>query len=250
LSHVYEKSDDTTLTPSDLEEGSSLGPNKWLYAYVNKYDPDDWVIGTSYSYGDLVIYNGFSYQCIQSHTSHSINLPSNSPTFWEIIGNHSDLGKVFLPFLSDKVPSRDQFGNIIDPGSGVSKYHPTRPARFVGSIRLNSSSQIVQFILQGSYVAYVGQGANYFLQNGGATSKLGINCRTHVPPTSQVANIYYQFNPGSSIRYMGDSLSWYVVSGEGSGSLIMPITSDNIYYRTENKNHTVSLGVFGFYEEI
>lgn len=157
--------------------------------------------------------------------------------------------KEFVAFVSDKAPTKDQYGNTIASSAQSSKYHPTRDARFVGTFRTDASQNIIEFLLNANYVAYIGQGSNYIMQNGNARTKTAVNCRSLVPPTSLVCNLYFQFNSGTNTRYVGDATSWFITATGGAGSIIMPITNDSVYYMCSGTN-TVSLGIFGYYEDI
>lgn len=42
-----------------------------------------WTVGTAYSVGDLVTYNGATYKCLQAHTSQAGWTPSAVPALWQ-----------------------------------------------------------------------------------------------------------------------------------------------------------------------
>lgn len=45
----------------------------------------DWAVGIYYNVGDIVTYNGDSYQCLQAHTSQSNWKPPNTPALWQLV---------------------------------------------------------------------------------------------------------------------------------------------------------------------
>lgn len=43
-----------------------------------------WVVGKAYAVGDLVMYNGTTYKCVQAHTSQAGWEPPNVPALWSV----------------------------------------------------------------------------------------------------------------------------------------------------------------------
>lgn len=157
--------------------------------------------------------------------------------------------KQFIGFISITAPTKDEYGNTISSDAVQAKYHPTLDARFVGSFKTDSSQNIVKFRLNGNYVAYIGQGYNYVLSGGTQTTKTAVNCRTFVPLTSSLCQVYYELGSGTQVRYIGDETSWYLKAIAGSGTILMPVTQNSIYYQCSGGN-TLSLGIHGYYEDV
>jgi hypothetical protein len=157
--------------------------------------------------------------------------------------------KQFIGFISDKSPTRDQYYNSISPDANQPKYHPTLDARFVGSFRTDASMNILNFKVIGNHVIYVGiSNYNYILQKGALKTRTGVNCRTFVPVTSSLCNVYYELSSGTNLRYVGDSTSDYLKAIAGSGTIILPVTNNSIYYYYVGNN--ISLGIHGYYEDM
>lgn len=246
---VCEKAVDTALTFSDLEAGSAKKANTWYYVYLERLVLPSWATGVSYAIGVQVQYKGRAYRCLQAHTSQEVWKPDASPALWTDIGAVGVYSKQFKAFLSEQAPTKDQNGNTISPDTRTAKYHPTRNARFVGSVRTNASQNIIQFIVNGSYVAYLGlTNYNYILQGGTATSKTAVNCRAFVPVTSSLAQVYYEMGSGNNTRYVGDVTSFYLKAIAGAGQLMIPVTNNSIYYQCGG--NSISLGIHGYYEDI
>ncbi len=53
-----------------------------LWAIVSDEVGDEWQVGVAYSVGDVVLYDGDEYECIQGHTSQSDWTPPATPTLW------------------------------------------------------------------------------------------------------------------------------------------------------------------------
>ncbi len=51
-----------------------------------------WKSGTSYKVGDIVVYNGITYEALQAETSISTWIPSTSPTLWQAISSSTGSG--------------------------------------------------------------------------------------------------------------------------------------------------------------
>lgn len=131
-------------------------------------------------------------------------------------------GGTFTAFISIQPPTRDRWGNTINPNASISRYHPTRNARFVGSILTNASSNITEFRLTSTYVAYIGLGSNYAITSVTSSRKAAVKLTTDVPLTANLINLYYETVSGSSTRQIGD---WYnyilkMTSGTTSTAII------------------------------
>lgn len=157
----------------------------------------------------------------------------------------------FNAFISTTVPNKDQYGNTISPDSYKSKYHPTLDARFIGSFRNDTSSNIVNFSINGNVVTYIGGGIQYVLSSGNARTKTGVNVRSRTPDTSNSINLYYEMGAGTNIRYVGDSVGWLLKVASACAGVLpsFPVTSDSVYYQCSGTN-VVSLAVHGYIEDI
>jgi len=160
------------------------------------------------------------------------------------------IGGSLVAYLSESIPDRDAYGNIIsDPTITSAKYHSTW-GRFLGTVRSNISQNFIQFVVLGNFVQYIGLGYNYILQNGSATSRTAISCRNYVPYTSAICATYYESAAGNGLKYVGDSSSDYIkfIAG-GAGEITLPVTNNSVYYYVQNSGNGVSLGIHGYYEE-
>ena len=67
--------------------------------------------------------------------------------------------------------------------------------------------------------------------------------------TSSLAQVYYEFGAGSNIRNVGDSGAWYIQGSQGTGTVLLPVTNNSVYYQCSGTN-VVSLGIHGYYEDV
>lgn len=157
----------------------------------------------------------------------------------------------FEAFISTTVPTKDQYGNTVSADNASAKYHPTLPARFVGSFRNGADGNIVKFAINGNVVTYIGGGIQYILNAGNARTKAAVNVRARVPMTSNSINLYYEMGAGTNTRYVGDSVDWILKVASACAGVVpsFPVTNDSVYYLCSGTN-VVSLAIHGYIEDI
>lgn len=185
---------------------------------------------------------------IVNFTNHALSGVTKQPNTWYFIFVEMDPTDPtkYIPFIDIYAQLRDSQGNIISPGANISKYHNTRQARFRGSFKTDTNGDILRFIKTGNRYLYIG-GYNYIIQAGGATTKTAVNCRSYVPLTSDIANVYYQLITNNRDVNLGDNIGDFFSAQAGSGFVDIPVTNDSIYYSVVSPGQ-VSLGIHGYIE--
>lgn len=90
---------------------------------------DEWQAGASYYVGDVFMYDGVEYECIQSHTSQVGWEPPNAPSLWKVHKKEGDIPEWVQPTgahdaysIGDKVRHNGQVwvseidANTYEPG--------------------------------------------------------------------------------------------------------------------------------------
>lgn len=155
------------------------------------------------------------------------------------------------PYISTSVPNADAFGTTLAlPTDAQAKYNSSW-GRFVGSFRTDASQNIIGFVVSGNIVTYQGLGYAFILSDGRATTKTAINCRSYVPYTSEVANVYVYDGSSTANKYVGDANNWTWMSTHllGGIEIIITVMNDSIYYQASSSNG-ISLGIHGYLESI
>ena len=218
--------------------------------YASFYNPADSVLNISSGTIDIMgtgVINSVPYIIGWDHIETGM---SRLVSTWYYV--YADVvSNAFHSFLSTTAPTRDAFGNTISPSANQPKYHPTLTARYIGQVKTDSNRNIISFNITGNYYTYVGQGYNYILQNGTATTKTPVNCRSLVPYTSPVAIVYIDDESNTGNKYVGDVNSWMFFCTHILGGAVVniPVTNDSIYYQA-TATTGISLGIHGFYESI
>lgn len=136
----------------------------------------------------------------------------------------------FVGFISTTVPSKDTYGNTINPDSVQAKYHPTLNARFIGSFQTDTSQSIVSFRVVGNYVSLIASGYNYLIQNASVLAKkIPVSTVTAVPQTTSLLTLYMENTGGTAnYKYIGTLDAYFYRFKDGSVDTICPTSPTNL----------------------